>query len=307
MGRLSKLRVADPVLTNLAIGYSNDQFVGDALMPFVLVDKEGGKIPVFGKEHFKLYATERALRAKSNRISPEDIGAIDIALDEHDLEYPIDYREDAESAFPLQARATAVVTEGIRLRHEVMVATLAQNPASYPTGNKIALSGTSQFTDVANSDPEGVITDAKAAVRAKIVREPNTMVIGYAAWMALKKHPKLRAILSDTRQRVLQLNDLRDIFEIPNIYVGRAVTANDAGVVSDVWGDNIVLAYVPQTDMAQRSPYEPSYGYTLRRRGQPVVDTRTEDGKIELIRNTDIFRPYLLGADAGYLISNTNA
>lgn len=307
MGRLSKLRVADPVLTNLAIGYSNDQLVGDALMPFVLVDKEGGTIPVFGKEHFKLYATERALRAKSNRISPEDIGAIDIALDEHDLEYPIDYREDAESAFPLQARATAVVTEGIRLRHEVMVATLAQNPASYPTGNKIALSGTSQFTDVANSDPEGVITDAKAAVRAKIVREPNTMVIGYAAWMALKKHPKLRAILSDTRQRVLQLNDLRDIFEIPNIYVGRAVTANDAGVVSDVWGDNIVLAYVPQTDMAQRSPYEPSYGYTLRRRGQPVVDTRTEDGKIELIRNTDIFRPYLLGADAGYLISNTNA
>ncbi|RCX10703.1 hypothetical protein [Extensimonas vulgaris] len=307
MGRLSKLRIVDPVLTNLAIGYSNDQFVGDALMPFVLVDKEGGKIPVFGKEHFKLYATERALRAKSNRIAPEDIGAIDIALDEHDLEYPIDYREDAESAFPLQARATAVVTEGIRLRHEVMVATLAQNPASYPTGNKIALSGTSQFTDVANSDPEGVITDAKAAVRAKIVREPNTMVIGYAAWMALKKHPKLRAILSDTRQRVLQLNDLRDIFEIPNIYVGRAVTANDAGVVSDVWGDNIVLAYVPQTDMAQRSPYEPSYGYTLRRRGQPVVDTRTEDGKIELIRNTDIFRPYLLGADAGYLISNTNA
>ena len=32
-----------------------------------------------------------------------------------------------------------------------------------------------------------------------------------------------------------------------------------------------------------------------------------EDGKIELIRNTDIFRPFLLGADAGYLISDTNA
>ena len=38
-----------------------------------------------------------------------------------------------------------------------------------------------------------------------------------------------------------------------------------------------------------------------------VGDTRTEDGKIELIRNTDIFRPFLLGADAGYLISDTNA
>lgn len=306
MGRLSNLRVVDPVLTNLAVGYTNEQFVGDQLFPFVLLDKEGGKIPKFGTEHFKVYATERALRAKSNRISPEDIGSVDVAMDEHDLEYPIDYREDAESAFPLQARATFVTTEGIRLRHEVMVATIAQNAANYGAGNKITLSGTSQFTHD-SSDPEGVISDAKAAVRAKTVKEPNTMVIGYAAWRALKRNKQLKAILSDTRSRLVQLADLREIFEIDNIVVGRAVKANDAGVTSDIWGDNIVLAYVPKTQAGQRSPYEPSYGYTLRKKGQPVVDTRTEDGKVELIRNTDIFRPFLLGADAGYLISDTNA
>lgn len=115
---------------------------------------------------------------EDNRINPEDIGSVDVAMDEHDLEYPIDYREDAESAFPLQARATNTVVEGIRLRHEVMVADMVQNPANYAVGNKIALSGASRFTD-ATSDPEGVISDGKAAVRAKIVKEPNTMVIGY--------------------------------------------------------------------------------------------------------------------------------
>lgn len=305
MGRLSKLRVVDPVLTNLATGYTNEQFVGDQLMPFVLVDKEGGKIPLFGKEHFKVYATERALRAKSNRINPEDIGSVDVAMDEHDLEYPIDYREDAESAFPLQARATNTVVEGIRLRHEVMVAEMVQNPASYSVGNKIALSGASCFTDPA-SDPEGVVSDAKAAVRAKIVKEPNTLVIGYATWRVLKRHAKLKAILSDTRPRLMQIADLREIFEIENIVVGKAVKADDKGVTTDIWGDNMVLAYVPKV-RGERSPYEPSFGYTLRKKGNPVVDTRTEDGKIELIRNTDIFRPFLLGADAGYLISNTNA
>ena len=304
MGRLSKLRVVDPVLTNLATGYTNEQFVGDQLMPFVLVDKEGGKIPLFGKEHFKVYSTERALRAKSNRINPEDIGEVDVALDEHDLEYPIDYREDAESAFPLQARATNTVVEGIRLRHEVMVAEMVQNPANYSVGNKIALSGASRFTDD-TSDPEGVVSDAKAAVRAKIVKEPNTMVIGYSTWRVLKRHPKLKAILSDTRSRLVQLADLREIFEIENIVIGRAVKASDAGVTTDIWGDNMVLAYVPKAS-GDRSPYEPSFGYTLRKKGNPVVDTRTEDGKIELIRNTDIFRPFLLGADAGYLISDTN-
>lgn len=304
MGRLSNLRIVDPVLTSLAVGYSNDQLVGNALFPFVLLDKEGGKIPLFGKEHFKLYNTERALRAKSNRISPEDVGSVDVAMDEHDLEYPIDYREEAESAFPLQARATTIVTEAIRLRHERMVADIAQNPANFPAGNKLALSGTSCWSDPA-SDVEGQISDAKAAVRAKIVKEPNTLVLGYDSFRLLKRHPQLKAILSDNRPRLVQLDDLREIFEIKNIVVGRAVQASDAGVLSDIWGDTAVLAYVPGADNMPRSPYEPSFGYTLRKKGQPVVDTRTEDGKLELIRNTDIFRPFLLGADAGYLFTNT--
>jgi hypothetical protein len=306
MGRLSKLRVVDPVLTQLATGYSNEALVGSVLLPFANVEKEGGKIPRFGKEAFKIYRTERALRAKSNRISPESGDSVDVALDEHDLEYPIDYREDAESAFPLQAHATHVVTEGIRLRHEKRVADMAQSLATYPVGNKITLSGTSQFTH-ADSDPEGVVDDARAAIRAKTVRDPNTMVIGYSSWRVLKRHPKLKAILSDTRPRLVQLADLREIFEVENIVVGKSVYSSDAGAFSDMWGDNIVLAYVPTTAADARTPYEPSFGYTLRKRGHPTVDTRTEDGKLELIRNTDIFRPYILGAEAGYLINDTNA
>ncbi len=308
MGRLSKLRVVDPVLSALALGYSNAAFVGEQLLPFVTLDKEGGKIPKFGKDAFRIYATERALRAKSNRISPEDIDGVDISLDEHDLEYPIDYREDAEAAFPLQAHATNRVVEGIRLRHEAMVASMTQNPNNYPVGNKIALSGSSVFTNP-DSDPEGVVDDGKAAVRNKIVKEPNTMVIGYKTWRAMKRHPKLKAILSDTRSRLVQLADLREIFEIENIAVGKGIYAADNGDVIDLWGGTLVMAYVPTAapaaagDAPVRSAYEPSYGYTLRKRGNPVVDTRTEDGKLEIVRNTDIFRPYMLGAEAGYLVT----
>lgn len=315
MGRLSNLRIVNTVLSNLAVGYTNGAFVATALMPYVSVDKEAGLVPIFNKDHFKVYATERALRAKSNRINPGDVGTTPYALTEHDLESAIDYREEAESAFPLQRNATMQVTEGIRLRHEKMVADLVQNAATYAASNKIALSGTDSFTDP-DSDPEGVIDDAKAAVRSKIVKDPNTMVIGYSMWRSLKKHPKLKAILSDTRPRLVQLADLREIFEIPNIVIGRAVFATDAGVTSDIWGRNAVLAFVPDAPQApvvdgmagdpgaMRSEYEPSFGYTLRKRGQPLVDTRTEDGKLEIVRNTDIFQPFLLGADAGYLVAD---
>lgn len=312
--RLQSLRIVDPVLSNLAQGYSNAEFVGATLLPFVGVEKEGGKIPVFGKDHFRVYNTERALRASSNRISPEDFGSRDIVLDEHDLEYPVDYREEAEAALQLESHATFRVSEGIRLRHEKMVADMTQDAANYGAGNKVALSGADTF-DKDTSDPEGVVDDARAAVRAAVVREPNTLVIGYQTWRALKRHKALKAILSDTRSRLVQLADLREIFEIENIVVGKGVYLDDkTGATVDLWGKTMVFAYVPKGTPSAgagagapvRSVYEPSYGYTPRKLGNPVVDKRPENGgKLTMVRCTDIFRPYILGPDAGYLVTGT--
>jgi len=306
MGRLSNLRVVDPVLSQLALGYTNAEFVADMLMPIVEVDKEGGKIPQFGKEAFKLYNTECALRAKSNRINPEGLETVDIVLDEHDIEYPIDYREDQESAFPLQQNAAFVTTETLQLRREKMVADIAQDPARYAVSNKKVLSVADAFTKE-KSDPIGVIEDGKEAIRSKIGRYPNTMILGASSYKVLKNHPQLLERIKYSMKGVVTTGLLSDIVEIDMIVVGRAIYSNDRGQFFDVWGDNIVLAYVPlKRDSQKRTPYEPSYGYTLRKKNNPVIDTRTEDGKIELVRNTDIFRPYLLGAEAGYLIAKTN-
>ena len=307
--RLSNLRVVDPVLTQLAIGFGNNMFgAAEALFPLVEIDTEAGKIPKFGNEHFKIYNTLRALRAKSNRIQPSDIDGFDINLDEHDLEYPIDYRESAEAAFPLRSHATNIVTQGIQLRREKACADLAQNAANYAASNKITLSGNSQFTDGSNSDPEGVISDGKDAIRKKIAKDPNTMVIGNATWRVMKRHPKMRELLSTASKRLIRLEDLQDIFEIENIIIGSSVfSADGSDDVSDVWGDNIVMAYVPQKQQdMERSMYDAAFGYTIRKKGSLVMDSRTEDGKIELVRQTDIYRPYLVGATAGYLISDTN-
>ena len=309
MPRLSNIRMVDPVLTQLAIGYGSNMFgAAEALFPLVDTDKEGGKIPKFGMDHFRIYNTERALRAKSNRMQASSIGEVDVVLDEHDLEYPIDYRENAEAAFPLRAHGTNMVTQGIQLRREKYCADMAQNPANYAASNKITLSGTSQFTDGSNSDPEGVVDDGKEAIRKAIAKDANTMVIGPSTWKVLKRHPKMRELLSTASKRLIRLEDLQDIFEIENILIGKTVFAGDNDTtVSDLWSDNIVLAYVPKAQAnIERSLYEPSFGYTLRKKGSLQIDSRTEDGKIELIRQTDIYRPYLLGATAGYLISDTN-
>lgn len=300
MGRLSNLRVVDPVLTNLAIGYANADMVGEVLMPIVTVDKEAGKIPKFGKEAFKIYNTERALRAKSNRINPENLKHIDVHTEEHDLEYPIDYREDAESAFPLQAHATNVVTEGIALRREKEIADLAQNPDNYATDNKMILTGAG-FSDP-NLDIVGMFDDAKEAIRKKIGRKPNTLVLSSDVFYVLRRHPKLLDMTKYTKRGLLNAQDIADLFELDTVVVAQSIYSDDNDEFHDFWEGCAVMAYVAKKQAnANRNVYEPSYGYTIRRSGFPMVDTRTEDGKLELVRNTDNFRPYLLGSDAGYL------
>ena len=307
MSRLANLRIVDPILSTLARGYIFPELACEALFPMVRVEKEAGKLPQFGKEAFRIYSTERALRAKSNRINPEDYGDIDVVLTEHDLEYPIDYRErdEAENVLPLERWATNVVTKALRIRCEKQCADLAQNPANYAAGNKIALAGGDKFSDKVNSDPLGVIDDGKDAIRQKIGAEPNTMVIGYQVWKKLKRHPQVVDLIKFSQKGVVSVDIFKEAVEMKNIIIGRSAYDSEvAGAgLTDVWGNTITMAYVPEKSAdAERTEYEPSYGYTFGKKNQPTVDTYVEGGKVQLIRNTDIFKPYIVGAEGGYLI-----
>jgi hypothetical protein len=139
------------------------------------------------------------------------------------------------------------------------------------------------------------------------------MVIGQASWRALKRHPALKAILSDNRNRLVKLADLAEIFEVENIVVGYSVqAATSSAPFTNIWSDNIVLAYVDRGAKAVdnkviRDYRSPSFGYTYRKRGWPQVDKYDlPGGKVQIVRATEIFEPFVVGADAAYLISNTN-
>ena len=306
MSTLKKKRVVDPVLTNIARGFKNAAHIAENLFPVVSVSKEGGKIPEFTKESFKIYNTERAIRAKSNRINPENRTEIDFVLTEHDLEYPIDYREQDEDIFPSRLHATTVVTDGISLRLEKLAADIAQNLSTYPTGNKVTLSAGDKFTE-SSSNPFTIFETAKEAVRGKIAKRPNVCVIGASAYSALKEHPAVLDRIKYTQSAVITPEILRQLLDFEQLYIGDSVYATDAGAFQDIWKDNVVIAYVPKTMKdVPRSYYEPAFAYTLRKKNNPIVDSYTEAGKVEIIRNTDLFVSKVVGPDAGYLINDTN-
>ena len=303
MGRLEELRI-NAYLSEVARGYSNNAFVAQHLFPTIYSEKEKIDIFEFNKEAFQIYNTERAIRANSNVISPKGFKKHTTTLKENDLSYPIDYREEEEAEkVKLQLHATNVVTEGLNLKLEKECADLVQNPDSYSAENKIILSGTSCFDNEA-SDPQGIIDDAKDAVSAKIAQDPNTMIIGQAAWKALKKHPQLVGLISDNKNKMVTLEFLKEIFEVENIYIGKSIFSNAEGNFERIWKDNIVLAYVPNLG-ASRTEYDPSFAYTVRKKDALQIDEYTKEGnKVKYIRATDIYTPFLVGPEAGYLISN---
>jgi len=305
MGRLEDLRI-NAYLSEVARGYRNNELIAHNLFPTIESELEKIDIFEFNKEAFKVHDTERAIRANSNVISPEGFTKHSATLTEHDLAYPIDYREENEAKkVKLQIHATNVVTQGLQLKHEKQCADLAQDANNYSSGNKIALSGTSQFSNSA-SDPVGVIDDAKNAICGKIGQDPNTMIIGQEVWEKLKRHTQLTGLLSDNQNKILTLQHLKEIFDIQNIVVGKAVTADKDNNNQRIWGKNIILAYVPSLD--SRTEYDPAYGYTVRLKDALKIDEYFKEGnKVKYIRATDIYTPFLVGAEAGYLISNAIA
>jgi len=302
LGRLEDLRI-NAYLSEVARGYGNNSFIAENLFPIIDSEKEKIDIFQFNKEAFQLYDTERAIRANSNVISPKGFSKHTATLAEHDLAYPIDYREEDEAEkVKLQLHATNVVTEGLKLKLEKQCADLAQDPKNYATENKIALSGTSQFTNDA-SDPLKVVNAGKDAVCGKIGKDPNTLVMGQEVWQALKQNSNLKKLIASSSNKIITLDLLKEFFEIENIVVGRSIYADANNNFARVWGNNIILAYVPK--LTSRTEYDPSFGYTVRKKDALQIDEYQKEGnKVKYIRATDIYTPFLVGAEAGYLISN---
>ncbi|APY32516.1 hypothetical protein LFZ5_11070 [Salmonella enterica subsp. enterica serovar Apapa str. SA20060561] len=306
-------RVVDPVLTSIARGYKNAALVGENIFPIVPTDKEGVTVPTFGKSAFVEYDTERAVGANSNILVREKTGKLDLVLNEHDLAAPVDYREQAESMFNEEAKAIRRVTNGVNLRRELYAARLAQDPKVYAKENVRALAAAERWAG-GKGDPIGVIEAGIEAVRNKTGLRPNLMTMGASVMALLKFHPAIQAAIGANERKRITLEILKDLFQVEDVVVGEPVSmasmkdAQDKDKTpSDIWADNLMLHYVgkPQAGTDSADENEPSFGYTLRRKGMPVADKYPgEGGKVNYCRYTDIYKVAVVGGDAGYLISN---
>ena len=303
--RLKQLRVEDPVLTKVAQGYTNAQFIGTQIFPVVPTAKEGGKIPQFGKESFKIYNTLRSIRSKRSRVDL-GYGAIEYALAEHSVEIPVDDREKEEATKPIQPEinATKAAMDIILLGHEHLAGTLAQDEDTYEADHVVTLAGGDQWSDHDNSDPINDIEEGKEKIRESIARRPNLLVLGAKVYAALKHHPKLVGRIKYSQKGVVTPQLMATLFDVDEVLIGEAVYADDDGKFHDIWGKNAMLFWVPKA-VALGTP---AFGYTLRKEGRPkVFKYRDESVNSDIVVAEDIYTVKVTGPLAGYLIKNAVA
>lgn len=300
-------RVVDPVLSEFARGYTQAGMIGRALFPRAPVPVRGFKRVQFGKEAFRLYNTRRAPGTDTKRVVFGYDG-LPAKLNQHALDAVVP-REHAQEAaagpgIDLQTEAARLVLDVMQLDEEVEQAGLATDAANYAATNKVTLAGVDQWNDPA-SDPKTVVKDAKEAVRQKVGRDPNVLVISKPIFNALDDHPKILEKTKYTSSDSITVELLARYFGVQRVAVGEAVFASGADdAFSDVWGNFAVLAFVPQG--GQQSVRVPSYGYTYALAGHPFVEqTRWEANAKSWINGvTDERSAELVGAEAGFLISS---
>lgn len=300
----AQTRLINPILTSIALGYRNAEHVGYSLFPSVNVAVAGGQVIEFGKESFRLYNARRAPGGATKRVEFGYLGK-PYALVQDALEGLLPRERIREAQVPgidLGKRTVASVQDILSLALEHEQAQLATTAANYDANHKIALAGDTKWSH-ADSDPGAQMETAKEAVRATTGMYPNTLLLSASAASAARRNKSIREQHKYTSSDVPSDAALAAYFGVDRVVVGKAVTFNDAGVATDVWGNTAVLAYVPLTASTQETP---SFGYTYVMDGHPLVEKEYYDSNTKSWVYPVTFEraAQITAATAGYLFTN---
>lgn len=255
--------VITPELTAIAIAYHNPRLIADEVLPRVPVGKKEFKYKLHTmQEGFTVPNTLVGRTSRPNKVeftsTDETESVIDYGLDDP---VPQDDIDNAPPNYSPLGRATEGLTSLIELDREIRTAALVFASGSYAAANRLALSGSDQFSDFIGSDPVKTIMDALDAM----VMRGNIAVIGRAAFSVLARHPKIcKAVHGNSGDAgIVTRRAIAELFELDDIFVGEGF-ANSAKKgqtpsLNRVWGKHLALLYRDRVN-----PNQVTFGFTAQ-------------------------------------------
>jgi hypothetical protein len=296
----------DQALTEVSVAYRNTQYVADAIFPVVPVSKQSNKYFIYSKDNFRTLDDARRPGARANEID-WTLSADTYYCEGHALAQaiPDELRANADQAIDIDVDTTEVLTDLIYLQREILVAGKATDSSvitQYTT-----LSGTSQWSDYTNSDPIQAIEDQKATILKQLGHLPNSLLVSYPVFKALRNHPKIIERFKYSQVGVVQPDHLKSVFNVDNFYVGAAIKnlakEGAADNLDYVWGKNALLFYRPA--VPGRRTVSLGYQFTLlfgaNTGGFLVKRYRDEARTADIVEVQLYYDAKVVAANAAYL------
>ena len=305
----------DRLLSNLAIGYTENATIAGTIAPVVPVQKQSDMYAVFSRaDAMRVEDTKRSPGTEANKIT-RTVSSSTYYAQNYALKYPITI-EDRENADPIHRQelwnnAAAYVSRKLALDWEVRVAALVFNTSNVGSSAGVA----SEWDASASSDPIGDIQIAMDNVEDLTGTRPNRMLIGNAAWRSLRRNDQIlnRIFGTNNGGGFASLAQVGNLLDIPTILRGSVYrnTANEAQAeaLSNIWADHALLYYAPSAPAMD----EPSFMYSFRwaTGGLPNMQaerhpfdpkTKTEEVEIGYYQDEKI-----TGSAYGFLLESVNS
>lgn len=271
-----------PILTDLMLGMGQGSYIAEKLMPRLPQVLSSILLAKAGNERFKRYNLRRAPGAETKAIEIKFEGK-QYTIDQYAIEVPIpreiiresdtSRRLNVGNYLDISRIAMKTAMDALGQDYELDVAGLATLPASYAAGHVQALAAGTKWSATTGTP----VTDIRAAievVRKKIGKRPNRLTLTPDSKSAIVGNPEVRSYLSNTQTGPATLDQLKTIFEVEEILMGDAIWVDNSEVGQDIWGNNAILAYVPNMGNSggDISLAEPAFGFTNVMEGHPYAE-----------------------------------
>ena len=301
----------DMLLTDASSAYIPSGHISEMVLPQIKVAQKTGLLGKYGNSHLRIETSVIGGEGKFRRVKPVTRSTSAYNVEGHGLEGLVtkdDYR-NVLLPFDAERDETVGITSILWLEKEKILAD-ALGDTAILTQN-VTLSGTSQLSDYTNSDPLGVFSTARNAVKSGCGIAPNTAVMSWEVWNKLIYHPKLLALYNYVQAGKLNDQALASIMGVDRVLVG-SVNYNSAkegqsDSLAPVWGKNIIFGVMPE----KAQPYQVSLGYMVGMNdGSPrkvyKEPTFNPAGGMKILVE-DEYQFFLSNVAAGYLVKNAVA
>lgn len=315
----------DPILTDFSVGYRDQNLSAEEMFPETPVALESGQYRVFDRSDWLFWDDQRAPGTAANEVRGAAWSIDNFRTREHALKVAVTDEEIAEFnraqtssattlnalTAPLQA-GTQLVTRAILLRLENDVSVLARTLANYPAGNKVTLTGTTQWDLYAQtlSDPITDMVNARRAIRSATGFDPTDVWIPFDVETWLARHPKVIAQYQYTNS----VPAIADVFRLAGFngtvhVMDSRYNSNDQPSAGEnmvkFWGKDVIFAYIDRAPGQETQTWAKRFSW-IYPNGQTtaVARWRDEDRESTLVRVKKKYDLKIVNSKAAYIIQN---